>query len=136
VAAEALYLDSSALVKLVAPEAESDALAEVVGSAPVAVSSIVAAVEVRRAVRRVSDDSLALQRADHLLAATDLLVLTEEVILAATRAVPEAVRSLDAIHLGSALTIKDELRGFVAYDRRLQAAAEKLGLSVLAPNAG
>jgi len=93
-----LYLDASALVKLVLPEPESAALAAHLAELPPSVTSIVAAVEVPRA-------GLA----------------------------PGTLDSLDAIHLASALSLRDVLEGFVAYDRRLCAAARSAGLRVLAP---
>lgn len=46
---------------------------------------------------------------------------------------PVTLRSLDALHLATALEIRDELDGLVTYDDRMAAAAEALGLAVLAP---
>lgn len=45
------------------------------------------------------------------------------------------LKSLDAIHLTSALRLRRELVAFVAYDKRLLAAAEQAGLPVAAPGA-
>jgi predicted nucleic acid-binding protein len=47
---------------------------------------------------------------------------------------PANLRSLDALHLATALEIGDELDGLVTYDGRMSAAAEALGLTVLAPS--
>jgi predicted nucleic acid-binding protein len=52
---------------------------------------------------------------------------------AANLSVP--LRSLDAIHLASALRLGTDLRAFVAYDERLLFAAEQVGLAVVAPGA-
>jgi predicted nucleic acid-binding protein len=46
---------------------------------------------------------------------------------------PPELRSIDAIHLASALTLDAALTAFVTYDRRLEAAAVRAGLSVEAP---
>lgn len=128
-----LYLDSSALVKLVVREAESDALANILTERPILVSSIVAAVEVRRAVARAGEGAPALQRADRLLETIELRVIDRDVIARAAKVRPTAIRSLDAIHVGSALTLGAELSGFVGYDARLLSAARDAGLPVLGP---
>jgi len=135
VAGDVLYLDASTLVKLVVSEAESGALGELVAESGAHASSIVAAVEVPRAVGRVTDAEAPLERADRLLSMLDLRVLDDEVVREARKA-PRGLRSLDAIHLGSAITLGDALTAFVAYDRRLQAAARDLGLPLAAPARG
>jgi predicted nucleic acid-binding protein len=43
------------------------------------------------------------------------------------------VRSLDALHLATALEVGEELDGLISYDARMSQAAKKLGLRVLAP---
>jgi len=43
------------------------------------------------------------------------------------------LRNLDAIHLAVALDLGDDLDGIVTYDDRLAAAAEGLGVAVIAP---
>jgi hypothetical protein len=133
VAGEILYLDSSALVKLVVPGPESEALAELVGGCESRATSVVAAVEVPRAVRRSRDDSEAAERTGRVISAVDLRVLDEDVIAVAAGFAPGALRTLGAIHLASALTLRDGLSAFVAYDQRLRAAAGEAGLPVAAP---
>jgi uncharacterized protein len=59
--------------------------------------------------------------------------LTRDLLERAGELGPPPLRSLDAIHLASALSIGAELTAFVAYDRRLQAAAEAERLPVVAP---
>ena len=129
-----LYLDSSALVKLVVPEPESRALQARLALADHLISSVVAAIEVPRAVARVADRPATSRRVDEVLSAIDLRDLGPEVVSAA-RAIPAHIRSLDAIHLGTALAGDTNCEVFVAYDRRLQHAARELGLPVLAPGA-
>lgn len=128
-----LYLDASALVKLVVREPESDALAAVLAGRPILVSSIVAGVEVRRAVARASEDTAARERADRLLETVELRVIDGDVVGRAAGLRPTSIRSLDAIHVGSALTLADELSGFIAYDARLLSAARDAGLPVVTP---
>lgn len=47
---------------------------------------------------------------------------------------PAALRSLDAIHLASALAVADELEAFITYDSRLADAARNAGLTVVTPS--
>lgn len=128
--AEGLYLDASALVKLVVPEEETEALTAFVDQQIVGTSSSLARVEVMRAVRRHGADAVATGRA--LLAQLDLVQLDDELLdLAAEIDLP--LRSLDAIHVASALELGDTLRAFVTYDAQMTRAAEALGLPVVAP---
>lgn len=129
-AGELLYLDSSALVKLVNIEPESDALAAEVAEWGAHVTSVLGAVELRRAVRRVRGDSA---RADAVLEETSLLDLDEGVRELAVQLDPPELRTLDALHLASAISIEDDLGGFACYDVRLAAAAAREGIRVLTP---
>ncbi len=128
-----IYLDSSALLKLLHEEAESaaltDWLAERTGT-PV-VSSELAKVEVVRACRRINPATLT--EATALLAGLDLVPLSGAVIDEAANVGGTTLRSLDAIHLASALSIHAELSAFVAYDQRLTEAASAAGLRLLSP---
>ncbi|MBI5161601.1 MAG: type II toxin-antitoxin system VapC family toxin [Micrococcales bacterium] len=129
-----IYLDSSALIKLVAEEPQSPALEVWIGERlPVdLVSSRLAQVEVMRGVRRI--DAELLPSAAQLLARVGLLSLDARQVLdlASTVGSPH-LRSLDAIHLASALILGDALDAFVGYDRRLLDAAADLGLPVVSP---
>jgi uncharacterized protein len=128
-----IYLDSSALLKLLHEEPESAALAdwlEARAGIPVT-SSELAKAEVTRACRRI--DPAVLPEATALLAGLDLIPLSGAVIDHAADVGETTLRSLDAIHLSSALSIRSELSSFVAYDRRLAEAASAAGLELLAP---
>lgn len=128
-----IYLDSSALLKLLHHETESAALAEWLSAragTPV-VSSSLAKVEVTRACRRLAADSLPAART--LLAGLDIIPLTSAVIDEAADVGATTLRSLDAIHLASALSIGANLSSFVAYDHRLSDAAVAAGLELAAP---
>jgi len=128
-----IYLDSSALLKLLHEEPESGALADWLSARTVlpVVSSELAKVEVLRACRRVNVEALPAAKA--LLAQLDLIPLTSDVIDEAADAGEVMLRSLDAIHLASALSIRADLSGFVAYDHRLCDAASAAGLELLTP---
>lgn len=128
-----IYLDSSALVKLVLPEAESTALLSFLGDWAEPISSEIAAVEVVRAARRASSDAQVQKRAAAVVAAIHLLRVDSEILERAAGIEPESLRSLDAIHLASALSLAPEVETMVVYDTDLAAAALEAGLQTLAP---
>jgi predicted nucleic acid-binding protein len=132
---ELLYLDSSALVKLVLPEAESVALLESLAAWPERVSSELARVEVMRAARRASAGPTAERRAEEILAGLHLLKIDSDILGRASRLGPPTLRSLDAIHLASALSLGDDLGAIAVYDTGLTAAAAANGMEILAPGA-
>ena len=129
-----LYLDSSALVKLVLPEPETDALLGLLTAWPERISSALARVEVLRTVRRAGDEE-AYRRAQEVLARVGLLRIDDAVLGAAALLRPPELRTLDAIHLASALSVGERLGGMVVYDFRLARAAEVCGVHVMAPEA-
>lgn len=127
----AVYLDSSALVKLVVREAESDALAEHLRGRRERVSSALARVEVIRAVS--THGSAATARAAQLLQRIGLLQLDDAVLDRAAVLGGSTLRSLDAIHLAAAQTLGQALGEVVTYDQRMADAAREVGLVVVAP---
>lgn len=127
----ATYLDSSAIVKLAVAEPESAALLAHLRSRPVLVSSSLARTEVLRAL--LPGGGLALAAGRRALARIDLVHISGQVLDDAGGLLPEALRSLDAIHLATALRLGDDLVDIVTYDRRMAAAARTLGLPVSAP---
>ena len=125
-----LYLDTSATAKLLIEEAESEALGDFLHSAGTPlVTSRVGIVELRRLGRRIDAGA---DRAD-ALAASLVIVELDETIERHAIGIDPGLRSLDAIHLATALAAADSIDGFVCYDLRLATAAEALGLGVLAP---
>lgn len=130
--AEVVYLDSSAIVKLIVAEAESDALARHLRRRPVRVSSALARVEVPRAVR--GHGGAAVARAAAVLDRIGLLALDDPLLAAAGQLDGDHLRSLDAIHLAAALAFDGEVRELVTYDRRMADHATALGLAVVAPS--
>lgn len=127
-----VYLDSSALLKLVFEEPESEALTEFLGAWPVRVASTLARIEVSRIVSRVQDPE-AEREARRLLRGVHLIRMDDDIVARAATLSPPAIRSLDAIHLATALVFGPELAGLIAYDRRLLMAAEEHGLTVWSP---
>lgn len=128
-----IYLDSSALLKLLFQESESDALADWLGAQESVgtVSSELARVEILRACRRL--DPATVPVAQSLLSQLDLIPLTRPVVEQAAHVGAPSLRSLDALHLASALSLAADLTSFVAYDHRLLSAAAEAGLEPLSP---
>ena len=130
-----IYLDSSAVLKLVTAESESDALEDWLverRDAPL-VSSALTQVEVLRACRRL-DEGL-LPDARRLLRGIDLLPMDASILDTAAELPTRVLRSLDALHLASALSLDPDLDAFITYDARLVTAAEAAGLAVAQPGA-
>ena len=125
------YLDSSALFKLAVEEEESHALRLALGAWPRRVSSRISVVEVLRGVRRRNRAAEPLAR--NVLARVALLTVGDRVLMTAARLDPPALRSLDAIHLGSALRLGTDLTAFISYDSRQLEAAVALDLPVTSP---
>jgi uncharacterized protein len=127
----AVYLDSSAIVKLAVHEPESEALRRHLRRRRPWVSSALARTEVLRAVRPVGEEALAAGR--RVLARCDLVRLNDRVLDRAGEMAPDTWRSLDAIHLATAERLGSDLGGLVTYDDRLAHAARRLGLRVSSP---
>ena len=128
-----IYLDTSAFVKLVWSEPETLALQAFLAQKPevLLVSSSLLTVEARRAALR--EDAAQLPRADLLLTRIGQVGVTRAVVEAASRLPDPSVRSLDAIHVATALQLRPDLDAVVTYDRRLASAAEQQGLPVASP---
>jgi len=96
---ELIYLDSSAIVKLIVSEKETQTLRDFLRQWPLRVSSRLAETEVIRAVRRSApDDATVLDRAREVLSGFHLLNLDVHILSLAADLTPHTLRSLDAIH--------------------------------------
>jgi uncharacterized protein len=129
-----VYLDTSALVKLVQVESESVALRRYLRRhrSDARITSTFARTELVRAV--AGGGAGAVAHARRLLNRLDQIVLDNEVLDDAGTLAPGAVlRSLDAIHLAAARTVVADLRAVVTYDQRMSAAAAALSLPTVAP---
>ncbi len=128
-----IYLDSSALIKLVFEEPESRVLARWMSDHEEfpRVSSVLASVEVARSCRAVAPAAQWL--AHRVLGGIDLLAIDAAVIADAATLEPVGLRSLDSLHLAGARSILTSLTAFVSYDRQLCDAAAAVGLPVVSP---
>ena len=126
------YVDSSALLKLAVREPETAALVAHLAAADGLVTSRLAVLECRRAARRASHARL-LQTVDQVLDAVYLLEVTQAVLEEAAQADPPLLRSLDAVHMATALSIGDAQLEVITYDERFAAAARANGLAVVQP---
>lgn len=127
-----LYLDSSAIVKLIAREPGTQELVEAVRADQEIISSALAWTEVVRAVRRSGRRAA---RAEAVLERIALVPIDDGILRSASRLSPTGLRTLDAIHLATALSLESDLAALVTYDSRLADTAEAAGLEVRAPGA-
>jgi predicted nucleic acid-binding protein len=127
-----VYLDASALVKLVAVEPESSALAQFLGDWESRITSRISTVEVTRAARRPAMPEL-VERASVVLDGVSFVELSPEIARLAGLLDPPTFRSLDAMHVASALSLGADVGPFLTYDARMREAATAAGLDVRAP---
>ena len=132
------YLDTSAAVKLVKREPETAALAEFIRNATkrrsqrVLVSSDLVRTELMAAVLRAGLEPHAAIRATNALY---LLRLSPQICESAGMlAGGLGIRSLDAIHLAAAVSLRESLSGVITYDHRMAEAASRLGFQVESPH--
>lgn len=127
-----IYLDTSALAKLIVAEHESEALRAWLADRQGAtlITNSIGAVELHRLAARVSQQASSV--AVLLLARIDLLSLTPGALASAAHLPPPEVRTIDALHIASAAELSD-LEALVTYDHRMHAAALGYGLSVENP---
>lgn len=142
-----IYVDSCAAVKLIREESESAALRDWLDArrGVLVATSELALAEVLRVVRRnnhsdqgvlIDPDRLGaeLDAAQAVLDGLALVVLDRETLHRAAALEAPMVRTLDAIHLVSALEWPAAAVEFVTYDRRLAAAASDAGMTVISPS--
>ncbi|WP_433163334.1 type II toxin-antitoxin system VapC family toxin [Kribbella sp. CA-247076] len=134
-----LYFDSSALIKRVVVEDESDAVVDFLDThweqGDLLVSSSLAWVEVSRAVlARVKSPAGAGDLIDAALSGIDDHQLTAEVVSVARRIGPLVLRSLDGLHLATAVLVDADV--VVTYDDRLADACRRNSLAVESPGRG
>lgn len=92
---------------------------------------MVAHVEVLRAARELGDDKL--ERSRRLVDGLALIRVEESILKSAAAIDPPSVRSLDAIHVASAQSVREQLGAMITYDKRMMAAARAATLPVLVP---
>jgi uncharacterized protein len=128
----AVYLDSSAFVKIVVDEANSAAVRTYLARNAVRrVSSALLRTESLRAVRHLGPDALATVREG--LRRVDLIAIDDRILDSAGVLEPQVLRTLDAIHLATVMAVGDDLDAIVTYDERMVEAARLLGLATVTP---
>jgi uncharacterized protein len=127
-----VYLDSSAILKLIFEEYESGGLREFLADHPQRASSVLARLEVLRTVGRVEDPAVT-REANELLGRIHLIRPDDAMLGAAAEIEPTTLRTFDSVHLVTALSLRPNLAGIVVYDRRLADAARDAGITVFAP---
>ena len=129
----AAYVDTSALVKLFKAERETEAFRKALADWPVQVASELIRVEAICTARRLGGQDV-LQRASAALERVNLIPVSPEIIELATEAHTLPLRAMDAIHLATALTMREDLGAVFVYDSDLNAAAQAHQLNPLAPH--
>lgn len=124
------YVDSSAIVKLVVEEPASGALRRYLKGRTL-VTSALAQAEVARALLPLGPSVVG--RGWKALRVFELARVTSDVLVAAGRLQPAGLRTLDAIHVATALRFGEQLARVVTYDSRMAEAARGAGCSVTAP---
>lgn len=124
------YVDTSALAKLVSAEPQTAALRAALDGVAL-VTSAVTRTELLRVGLRLGDDALA--RAERLLTGVATVAITRSRLERAGRLLPATLRSLDALHLATAIELREVIATFVGYDDRLLTAAAVNGLTTSSP---
>lgn len=119
-------------MKLPLGEPETAALTSELGRWDGYVSSSLLAVEAIRACARYGERYE--REAREFLDSVAMLPLDDDVLDAAVALRPAQLRSLDALHLATALVVREEIGGFLTYDRQLAQAASDHGLAVASPS--
>jgi len=141
-----IYFDTCALLKLIREDANSPALGAFIDARPDTrwFSSELARAELVRTVRRINHDDKGRLIDDGRLRAElgyieslwerlDLIAVSTRVLNDAAAIEQPFLRTLDAIHLAAATSMRLSLSAFVTYDKKLATAARKAGLTVLSP---
>jgi predicted nucleic acid-binding protein len=141
-----IYFDTCALLKLIREDAQSEALGAFIDAQPATrwFSSEIARTELARTVRRVNHDSRGrlidesrlraeLDYAGRIWERLDLIAVSTRILDDAAAVEQPVLRTLDAVHLAAAMTLRGSLSAFVTYDKRLAAAAQETGLPVMSP---
>jgi predicted nucleic acid-binding protein len=131
-AGSSVYVDTSALVRVMLEEPDKQAIQRDLAKFDRSVASRLLRVELRRVGRR--EDTL--DEADRILDDVMLIPLDEDVLAAAETISPTTVGTLDAIHLATAVRLAKagELDALMTYDKQLATGAREHGLTVLSPS--
>lgn len=131
-AERAIYIDSSAIVKLAIAEPESASLRRYLRRRGPLVVSALARTEVGRALLPLGP--IAVRRGIDVLARLDLIRVSDRILADAATLMPANLRSLDAIHLATIRQLGASITRVLTYDERMSDAVEAAGLTVVAPS--
>jgi uncharacterized protein len=126
------YIDSSALVKLAIEEPGTTALQADIATRAGLMCSSIGATELIRACRR-SLSRKQMARVDEILDAIFLLYVTPAILSEAAALSPTSLRTFDAIHVATILSIDERPLDVITYDSRLAVAATSHGFTVVSP---
>lgn len=127
----AWYIDTSAFLKLLVAEKESSALRAWLTGHESVWSSHLLRTEALRAAARLGLDHEVVEKA---IATVSLVLPGTMTFSTAGKLAPSGLRSLDALHLASALELGSDLKGLLTYDARMSEGAKELAIPVLAPS--
>ena len=127
----AVYIDTSALGRVLLGEPDAAAVRQALGDFEQHVASRLMRTELRRLALR----ERLLEDAEQILAGVALIPLDDAILALAETVTPATVATLDAIHLVTALRLAGAgmLDSVMTYDARLAGAVERHGLRVVAP---
>jgi predicted nucleic acid-binding protein len=130
--ASAVYVDTSALGRSLLDEPEKPAIERALETFERSVSSSL----LRTELRRLGFRREMLDRADALLAGVSLIKVDDEILSSAETITPSTVATLDAIHLATAVRLKEagRLNALMTYDKQLADGAREHGITVLSPS--
>jgi len=126
----AWYVDTSAFLKLVTFEEESEALRSWFEAHESVWSSQLLRTEATRAALRLGIDTEIIERA---LDTVSLVLPSVTTFAVAGRLEPGPLRTLDALHLATALEFGDDLEGLVTYGVRMIDAGRRSMIGIVSP---
>jgi predicted nucleic acid-binding protein len=123
-------MDSSAIIKLIKPEKESATLIKKIP--PSLITSRISRVEVARTIAKHEPDLL--NTAYDVLADIQMIPVEDSIItIAENLPLHIDLRSLDSLHIASALHIRNALKGIITYDKEMVRAGIALGFNTMSP---
>jgi predicted nucleic acid-binding protein len=130
-----LYLDASATVKLFLEEAESGAVkARLRAATSLGGKLFVSSLTVLETKRALLRNKMSVEDAVRFFRSTDMVAITPQILEQTTTVRPATLKTLDAIHLATAMVLQQAVGvEFVAFDRRLIEAAQAAGITVASP---
>jgi hypothetical protein len=123
-------MDSSAIIKLIKLEKESAALIRKLP--PSLITSRISRVEVARTIAKHEPDLL--DAAYDILADIQMIPVEDSIITIAEN-LPQHIdlRSLESLHIASAMAIRNALKGIISYDKEMVRAGISLGFKTMSP---